>query len=618
MAPVTPVREDLPHENQAALSISPMSSVLFGEATTEPRRVSLSSFHFGNSDVGLETQAYRARHDDTEMPHLFATDSDDIFDSGGADHEHNNTERLLNPLGISGGANPFRIPRRPVPLKKNREEELSSDKDLRSVTVADSSPETLVGEPSPRKANRWSRRWSWNLKLKSPSHTRGESSECLAMRPAPISGTGYVAIDEEAVAGGTGDGHYSPKPCPECPEPCSSHKDIQLPVGHWLIKVVVVLSLYSTVMSAIWLFVAIAQPRWGRSISSNMGLGPSSATVLTAWLAKTIELSFVTTFITFLGQVLTRRAISRGSRGATLAEMSMRSWVIQPGSMLTHCGMLRYAALTVLGVLSLIAALVAAFYTTASDAMVAPKLKYGNWEHKLMSGYVMSSYANIKYVERLCPAMLPEDSEEASSCTQVMVSGESYRNLQSFMQVWADIRKNGTTQVKDVADRPAGTASLHGNTTLLGSWIDTKYSNVTAHFEQTGRIINNVTLALPHPGVLSAATSSLNGILQPEELSGVGEYMIKAGVVSPAVNVMCVNMDKKELSPLVYTAWPHANITETGVRDQTNAWVNWTSEVPPPLGSDGKEDFLNSTVVDDIFRWGARYKRRPPVFQLVS
>ncbi|KAM3473483.1 hypothetical protein MY5147_004756 [Beauveria neobassiana] len=254
----------------------------------------------------------------------------------------------------------------------------------------------------------------------------------------------------------------------------------------------------------------------------------------------------------------------------------------------------------------------------ASDAMVAPKLKYGKWENKTLSGYIRSSYANPIFVKLSCLTMLKdEDKEEAaSSCMDVMVSGESYRNLQAFMRVWTNININGSTLIRDLRERPAGTASLHGNTTLLGAWIETEHGNVTAHSEETGRIINNVTLAMPHPGVAAAATSPLNGILQPNDLSGVGEYSIKAGVVSPAVNVLCVNMSPSELAPLVYTEWPHANNSATGMGNQTIGWKNWTSEVPDGLDSNGNENFLNRTEVDDIFRWGAKYNRRPPVFKL--
>ncbi|XWW93303.1 hypothetical protein V2A60_001235 [Cordyceps javanica] len=371
-------------------------------------------------------------------------------------------------------------------------------------------------------------------------------------------------------------------------------------------------------MSGLWLCVSIVQPRWGRNISSNSRLGPSTATLLTAGLAKTIELSFVTIVITVMGQILTRRAIARKSRGTTLAEMSMRSWVIQPGSLITHFGMLRHSEFTVIGTLSLLAALVAALYTTASDAMVSPKLKFGSWEPKVLSGYVRASYGNSEFVKLTCPTMLTnEDAIEAPlSCADVIVSGESYRNLHTFMGIWAAIKTNGSSTVRDLAKRPAGIASLNGNTTLYGSWIETEHSNVPAHFNETGRIINNVTLAMPHPGVALAATSPLNGILQPSDLSGVGEYAVKAGVVSPAINVMCVNMSPDELKPLIYTEWPYANNTVINFATGKIGREGWELELPPVYNSRGEMDYMNATVVDDIFRWGPRYARRPPVFQM--
>lgn len=90
----------------------------------------------------------------------------------------------------------------------------------------------------------------------------------------------------------------------------------------WLI----IMSIYSTIMSAIWLGVAIFEPRWGTRISSTGVVTLSTANLITAILAKTIEMSFVTVFVTFIGQVLTRRAIAT-KEGMTLSEMSMRTWV---------------------------------------------------------------------------------------------------------------------------------------------------------------------------------------------------------------------------------------------------------------------------------------------------
>jgi len=64
---------------------------------------------------------------------------------------------------------------------------------------------------------------------------------------------------------------------------------------------------------------------------------------------------------------------------------------------------------------------------------------------------------------------------------------------------WTDIIKAGTP-VSNIFERPTATASLYGNTTLRGSWIETEYSDVAAAFKKYGRIINNVTMAMPHPG----------------------------------------------------------------------------------------------------------------------
>lgn len=139
---------------------------------------------------------------------------------------------------------------------------------------------------------------------------------------------------------------------------------------NWLSMTVIILAIYSTAGSALWLGVAVAKPRWGRRITANGGfLTPASASLICVALAKSIELSFITVFVAFLGQVLSRRAFAKRSRGITIAEMTMRAWVMQPGTLLTHFQTVRYAGLTILGALSVIAALTAMLYTTASDAL---------------------------------------------------------------------------------------------------------------------------------------------------------------------------------------------------------------------------------------------------------
>jgi hypothetical protein len=186
------------------------------------------------------------------------------------------------------------------------------------------------------------------------------------------------------------------------------------------------LSIYSTIFSGIWFMLAIVQPRYGRAIHSGGKLTPTTASTLFALFAKTIELSFVTVFVNFLGQVLTRRSLVKASRGVTIAELSMRTWVIQPGFMITHWQHLQHAVLSVLGAITLTAAFVAMFYTTASDSLVSPHLKYGKSENKLMWGLVKASYANPLYIESTCqtPITMAFDSDAGTTCLSVQHAGQ--------------------------------------------------------------------------------------------------------------------------------------------------------------------------------------------------
>lgn len=102
--------------------------------------------------------------------------------------------------------------------------------------------------------------------------------------------------------------------------------DVRIRRRSWLSIWLLVMSVYSTILSGVWLGVAIAQPGWGHTISSDGSVSLSTANVLTAIFAKTIEMSFVTVFVAFIGQVLTRRAINM-HEGMTMAEMTMRSWI---------------------------------------------------------------------------------------------------------------------------------------------------------------------------------------------------------------------------------------------------------------------------------------------------
>jgi len=150
---------------------------------------------------------------------------------------------------------------------------------------------------------------------------------------------------------------------------CPSAKGFYHGSTNWLAISIYILSVFSTAFSAAFLIIALRAPRWGHAIRSTGGVSPSTANVLTQLFAKLTELAFVACFVTFLGQVLSRRAISKAARGVTLAEMTMRNWIMQPGTIVTHYETVQFAALTFLGVLSLTVAIMAMLYTTAAQAL---------------------------------------------------------------------------------------------------------------------------------------------------------------------------------------------------------------------------------------------------------
>lgn len=156
------------------------------------------------------------------------------------------------------------------------------------------------------------------------------------------------------------------RPTQECP----TARDFYQSRFTWLNITIIIICLFSCVFSGIFLGLAIREPFYGNQITSHGPLKPANAVLLTAIFAKLIELSFVTSFVAFLGQVLSRRAFMKAEgRGVTLSELSMWRWVVQPGTLITHWETAKYAGLSVLGILSLVSAVLATLYSSAATAL---------------------------------------------------------------------------------------------------------------------------------------------------------------------------------------------------------------------------------------------------------
>ncbi|KAF1831557.1 hypothetical protein BDW02DRAFT_600681 [Decorospora gaudefroyi] len=389
------------------------------------------------------------------------------------------------------------------------------------------------------------------------------------------------------------------RPIHECP----TTKDFYHSRFTWLNLSVIVICLFSCVFSGIFLGLAIRAPHYGRRITSQGPFTPADAILLTTVMAKLIELSFVTAFVAFLGQVLSRRAFMKDhGRGVTLSELSMWRWVVQPGTLITHWETAKYAGLSILGVLSLLSAVLATLYSSAAAALVQPMLRDGSWDDGLvLVGRVKSDFANINYLKYLCQTPIRTDkAHQGSTCLQMEHAGQGYHNFQRYLADWDLSARNGNGP-SDQELRPPGFGLLYENTTVTAQWTD--IINTTAVSKKYGRAINNVSLAMPHSGVFSAARDQRNGILQPEELNSEGTYSLRASVPSPVMNVLCVNMDEDELAPIVYDTWNDELV-------DINTWGN----VP---GIRDNATTTNRTVVDDIFGWDVNDTTTvnyPPVF----
>ncbi|KAJ6255996.1 hypothetical protein Dda_9290 [Drechslerella dactyloides] len=307
---------------------------------------------------------------------------------------------------------------------------------------------------------------------------------------------------------------------------------------NWLSITIIILCIFSTAGSILFFVVAVARPRYGTRISTATGLRPQDAQLISAILAKTIELSFVSVFVSFLGQVLSRRALMTGSKGINIAELSMRGWVTQPGTLITHTASVRFAGLTFLGALSLTATILASFYTTAADTLVSPKLAWGSFEDRNLSGIVYSSYANNIARSNKCETIISPQEDPAvddylvslssATCDNILSGGRAYRDLSDWNALWTEARNQ---TFPDPLKRPHAPSALE-LTNYAGTWIQVTGENG----------VNRAIMAMPHPNVVVATkNTSLNGILQPEDSgSGYGSFIVKASTANPIVDVSCV------------------------------------------------------------------------------
>lgn len=224
---------------------------------------------------------------------------------------------------------------------------------------------------------------------------------------------------------------------------------------------------------------------------------------------------------------------------------------------------------------------------------------------------------NVTYVENQCKTPISFDPRtpdqdydvRLSTCLAEQFAASSYKDTFSWYGQWTQYTASGRNS-SDMRQRPPPTGLFNENTQVQGSWIDIQDMHNTS--AKWGRWVNNVTVAMPHVAIVGASTQSVNKILQPRDSSGLGSYDLHAGVPSPVLNVVCVGMSKEEMAPMVYSEWPAIN----GTRVNYNNWTYISGDSSQVPSYPGPNQYINATVVDDIFRFGEKYGegRRMPVF----
>lgn len=87
-----------------------------------------------------------------------------------------------------------------------------------------------------------------------------------------------------------------------------------------------------------------------------------------------------------------------------------------------------------------------------------------------------------------------------------------------YLAQWSSVNEEGELSTfTNLTARPNAIGTLYGNTTVEGSWMNVR--DMAADSKKFGRIINEVTMAMPHAGVSAAARDPSNNIIQPKDLN---------------------------------------------------------------------------------------------------
>lgn len=274
-------------------------------------------------------------------------------------------------------------------------------------------------------------------------------------------------------------------------------------------------SVYSMGMSGLWFVLGVTSYQF--DVNRPGALSFSAASTLIAAGAKTIELSFEFVSVVIVGQELSRRFTGRSARGLNLAEMQLKAFLAQPGSMITNWQAVLHVLPSTMGITCLFISAIGILYTTASDALVSPSPTIMGLGTQHIPATVNTGFLNNTFMQKNCPSQvnLQQDSSAITTCDNIQRVGFVFRDLMEYLSAFEVAALQPSEYLSQIQHRPAPMASYSSVSSVRGMWWK-DHNNTAAPVVSSSenRVFNNVTMLLPHVGVVVGAQGFVDQLIQ--------------------------------------------------------------------------------------------------------
>jgi hypothetical protein len=149
-------------------------------------------------------------------------------------------------------------------------------------------------------------------------------------------------------------------------------------------------------------------------------------------------------------------------------------------------------------------------YVIAATALVQPVATESEWHSKVMTGLVSTDFASFKLIQDCCKLPIApgiDDTCSNTTCTQISLAARSMYNEKTFLVTWSEFLESGN-DTSNQGQRPAVVGLQYEDSTVVPQGINVINTTEVSNLDQ--RVVNNVTLALPHIGVVDTIHNQRN------------------------------------------------------------------------------------------------------------